>query len=318
MNFKNIQYFIAIAEEKNISSAARKLYVSQQALSEQLKKLEDEVKTPLIKRDNPLVLTDAGEVMYEEGKHLLHNYELMLEDIQNITAHRRSRITVAVSTYSMPPFMPELLERYHREYPQYDVSVIKRQHTDISHFMNGVDLYISYLPLPEDLEIHPVLETDPLCAAFRLSLAENLYGDVWKQTADKLRKTRDLSLIRDMPFILLKDRHGRTSQDLSILFDEYGIIPRTGFQSESGDLNADMCLKGAGVLIAPQDYLRRRFCHTPSASDPQDRDPMLIFPIQVSGFQPCLAVCHDKGRHLHHAETSFIKVLRSLFTQHPI
>ena len=43
MNFLNIKYFIAIAEEQNISAAARKLYVSQQSLSEHLKKLETEI-----------------------------------------------------------------------------------------------------------------------------------------------------------------------------------------------------------------------------------------------------------------------------------
>lgn len=50
MNFLNIKYFIAIAEEQNISAAARKLYVSQQSLSEHLKKLETEIGAPLFIR----------------------------------------------------------------------------------------------------------------------------------------------------------------------------------------------------------------------------------------------------------------------------
>lgn len=48
MNFHNIEYFIAITEEKSISRSAEKMHISQQALSEQLKKLEDEVGTPYV------------------------------------------------------------------------------------------------------------------------------------------------------------------------------------------------------------------------------------------------------------------------------
>lgn len=54
MNFLNIKYFIAIAEEQNISAAARKLYVSQQSLSEHLKKLETEIGAPLLSGGIPL------------------------------------------------------------------------------------------------------------------------------------------------------------------------------------------------------------------------------------------------------------------------
>ena len=50
MNFSNINYFLAIVEEGSISAAARKLYISQQALSEQLRKMEEEVGAPLLKR----------------------------------------------------------------------------------------------------------------------------------------------------------------------------------------------------------------------------------------------------------------------------
>ena len=50
MNMLSIQYFLAIVEEGNISAAARKLFISQQTLSEHVKKLEDELGTPLFKR----------------------------------------------------------------------------------------------------------------------------------------------------------------------------------------------------------------------------------------------------------------------------
>ena len=65
MNFLNIKYFIAIAEEESISAAARKLFVSQQSLSEHLKKLENQIGVPLFNRETPLSLTVAGETYFE-------------------------------------------------------------------------------------------------------------------------------------------------------------------------------------------------------------------------------------------------------------
>ena len=63
MDTKILEYVIAIAEEKNLSKAAERLYLSQPALSQRLKKLEDELGTPLFLREkNGLSITDAGRI----------------------------------------------------------------------------------------------------------------------------------------------------------------------------------------------------------------------------------------------------------------
>ena len=63
MDTKILEYVIAIAEEKSLSKAAERLYLSQPALSQRLKKLEDELGTPLFLREkNGLSITDAGRI----------------------------------------------------------------------------------------------------------------------------------------------------------------------------------------------------------------------------------------------------------------
>ena len=61
MNFRNLQYFLAAAEEKNFTHAARRLYISQQSLSGHVAKLEEELGVPLFERGPELKLTYAGE-----------------------------------------------------------------------------------------------------------------------------------------------------------------------------------------------------------------------------------------------------------------
>ncbi|MBC5688379.1 LysR family transcriptional regulator [Mediterraneibacter sp. NSJ-55] len=311
MNFLNLKYFITIAEEQSISGAARKLFVSQQSLSEHLKKMENEIGVPLFKRNSPLSLTVAGECFFEGAKELLSAYDRMLANIDNVTAKRRSKITIGIATYSIPPFLPELLARFSSKYPQYDVSVIKRQHTDISHSMRGVDLYISYLPLDESLEHVFLLEHDPYSVLFRKDLAERVYGNQWNILEEKLLKTCDLSLLKEMPFCVLKDRQGQIARDLNSIFEQYRLTPKIGFLSESGDLNAEMCLSGSGCLLAPTDFIRRRFFFNRS----QDFAELLCYRIQVTGFRPCLAISYERGKHLHSAEICFIKEARAFFTE---
>ena len=72
MDTKIIEYVIAIAEEKSLSKAAERLYLSQPALSQRLKKLEDELGTPLFVRGKDgLSITDAGRIYVNGGHSIL-------------------------------------------------------------------------------------------------------------------------------------------------------------------------------------------------------------------------------------------------------
>ncbi|MCD7956123.1 MAG: LysR family transcriptional regulator [Lachnospiraceae bacterium] len=311
MNFLNLKYFIAIAEEKNISAAARNLYVSQQSLSEHLKKLENEVGVPLFHRGTELTLTVAGECFLEGSREILASYDRMIANISAVTEQRRSQITIAVATYGDPPFLADLILRFTQKYPLYDVSVIKRLHTDVSYHMLGADLYISYLPVDESLAVVPVLEEDPYCVLLHRSVAAAAFGSDWEAAEAELIATQNLALLKRLPFILLNDRHGRLANDLDLIFKEYRFAPLAGFQSENGDLNAQMCERGAGCLLAPGDYIRRRFGNADGVL-PSD---LLCFPIQTESFPARLAICYEKGKHLHDAEICFINEMKAYFSE---
>jgi DNA-binding transcriptional LysR family regulator len=69
MELRHLKYFIAVAEWKGFSHAARRLYVSQSAISEQISDLEKEIGVQLLLRNRRQVtLTDSGNVFLEEAK----------------------------------------------------------------------------------------------------------------------------------------------------------------------------------------------------------------------------------------------------------
>ena len=71
INFLNLEYFLAAAEELNITRAAKRLYISQQSLSNHISNLEKEFDVQLFNRTTPLTLTYAGRALKLRAKQLL-------------------------------------------------------------------------------------------------------------------------------------------------------------------------------------------------------------------------------------------------------
>ena len=309
MNFSNINYFLAIVEEGSISAAARKLYISQQALSEQLRKMEEEVGAPLLKRGKNSELTVAGECLYRDGRELLRIYNSMMEDIRDVTTKRRRKITLGIPTFWTPPYLPDLLQRFREKYPEYEIAVVKRQHTDIEHSMNGVDLYLSSLPLSPHLENQIILDSDPFHVTFHRSLAEQVFSSRWDSVEAQLLQTRDLSLLKEMPFIALRDRYGQLVQSLALIFNEYRFSPAFGFNSENFDLNEHACIHGMGCLLTTESHTKHFLNNT--------EGDLLSYPIQVTSFESKMAISHKKGLRLHTGEIRFIEEAKEFLTSQP-
>ena len=76
MELRHLRYFVAVAEEANISQAARRLNLSQPPLSRQIRDLEEELGVPLLKRSgNRLALTEAGRIFRLEAESVLQRVE---------------------------------------------------------------------------------------------------------------------------------------------------------------------------------------------------------------------------------------------------
>ena len=84
MNFLNLEYFIIIAEERSFSRASERLYISQQSLSEHIKKLEASLGVTLFIRGRTLALTEAGECFLQGAKEILATRDQMLRNISSL------------------------------------------------------------------------------------------------------------------------------------------------------------------------------------------------------------------------------------------
>lgn len=85
MNIQQLKYFIEITQTRNLSSAARNLFVTQPTLSLSIKKLESELNTSLfVHTDEPFQLTTSGAYLYKKGVDIVEQFDQLIEDIHQM------------------------------------------------------------------------------------------------------------------------------------------------------------------------------------------------------------------------------------------
>jgi len=98
MELRQLRYFVAVAEEGNISRAAQKIFLTQPALSRQIKALEEELGQCLLERQaHSIRLTPAGEILLHEARELLEHADLLLERVRATGKGLRLRVGYAPS-----------------------------------------------------------------------------------------------------------------------------------------------------------------------------------------------------------------------------
>ena len=111
IDLKTIHYIKAIAEEGSFQKAAASLYISQPALSQYIKRIENELSFPLYERQNgKCVLTPPGEILLQKGSDILSQFDTMIEEMKICANSQKKDIYFGCPTgYSVPWFSEFLL-----------------------------------------------------------------------------------------------------------------------------------------------------------------------------------------------------------------
>ena len=101
LTFLSIEYFLKVAETLNFTVAARELYISQPALSKQIKQLEEEIGVRLFRRDTKQVeLTAGGQILYEEWSKLIKSSENAIGAAKSIEEKHTRKIRVGIAEFN--------------------------------------------------------------------------------------------------------------------------------------------------------------------------------------------------------------------------
>lgn len=118
MELRHLRYFVAVAEEENVTRAALRLHVSQPPLSRQIRDLEEELRVELFKRTaKSLSLTDAGKVFLEEARAVLTRAEEAVRAVRATAAGGEGEIHVGYAPSPTGDFLSCVLNEFEKMMP---------------------------------------------------------------------------------------------------------------------------------------------------------------------------------------------------------
>ena len=268
MDFTLLKSFIAVAEEKSFSAAAKNLFISQQTLSKQIAKLEEDLDTSLFIRSRPLGLTPDGGRLLPIAKEILQ-LKQQFEESSSKSFSGAHYIHLGIEHTIARAILPRVLPDFLREHPDTFVK-LSEETPDVmqkSISYDGVDLVIGSLgSVPEKFKAVPLCRKEHLLVVPRALMAA-LAGDRLAELTEKFSENADLSFFENAPFIKIP-RQSSGGRALGSYLKYYDVSPRFVCELTNIENAFQLANSGVGVFIyakifwdmlAPEmqeDYLR--------------------------------------------------------------
>lgn len=201
----NYKYFIALAEEKSISHAADKLYISHQCLSKYLKNLEQEYNVAFFERTPKLTLTPAGHAMLDTLRQVQFLEQNLDNQLEDICLSKKGRIRVGTTEGRYRVLIPELISEFKALYPEVLLDVeyaVSKELTDRV-LKNELDLVLIN---QDGVDHHQLISKPLLNEQLYLVISDNMlaqyFPDNYPACKEQFAKGVDLAMFQKVPFIL--------------------------------------------------------------------------------------------------------------------
>ncbi len=289
MQIENFKIFADLVETKSFSKSAKLNGITQSAVSQQARAMERHFKTLLIDRSQKqFQLTREGQRVYDAAKEMLHTYEKLLSELQEmkkvISGTIRISTIYSIGLHELPPFIKKFLH----DYPSVNVRVEYRRsnlvYEDILH--NSVDFGLVAFPVKQrQIEVlpfrndHLVLITHPQHA-----LAKRTDIEVKDLSGQKF-----IGFDPDIP----------TRKAVDIIFREHKLEIEPVMEFDNIETVKRAVEIDHGIAIVPQATVAQE----------QKQGSLSVLHFKGKEFTRPLAILHRKGRVLTPAMKKFIETL---------
>ncbi|MEL7146070.1 MAG: LysR family transcriptional regulator, partial [Bacteroidota bacterium] len=124
MEIRHLKLIREVAQKGSLTQAMDTLYLSQSALSHQLKEAEKQLGTPVLHRVNKkLVLTEAGKIMLEAAESILDQLDHATKTVRKYASGDTGTIRLATECYTCYHFLPALMADFNKEFPKVNIEI---------------------------------------------------------------------------------------------------------------------------------------------------------------------------------------------------
>jgi DNA-binding transcriptional LysR family regulator len=291
VNISQLETLLTISKTMSFRKAGELLNLTQPAVSAQIKSLEDEFKTVLIDRNQPVTLTDRGQVFLEHAEKILAIVEELKQKLSDLSQTPQGHIVLGTTTSIAIQILPRVLSYFQDQFPLIKTTIHSMPSSQVMTAVeNGtVDIGITYLS-----------ERNPNV------LTSILYYDTYELVVSPDHPMSGLQhttveALKDIPMIMLSpDTLGRRFLDQ--IFAKYGIQPNIVMELSSSEEVKRMVELNLGAAVVSKL----------SVSGELRLGTLRMIKVSELDMSHPVGVVYKSGRYLNSAMQQFLSDLKGM------
>ncbi len=244
MELRQLRYLVALAEERNFTRAAANEHIAQPALSQQIRRLEDELGLALVERTTRRVsLTDAGELLVVRARRVLAELEAAETELQALRGVYTGHVTIGAMHTMGPVDLSLALAMFHERHPHVELTVREQSSEEMAEMLRIDELDLAFLSVTERVESHGL--------GLQQLVSEELVVVLPREHRLGGRHQVRMAELADEQFISF--RTGARLRELLVAAGrEAGFDPRVTLESNESQRIRRLVARGLGVAILPR------------------------------------------------------------------
>ncbi len=291
-SFRNVRYFIAVAEAESVTRATQTLNISQSVITEAIKSLEADLGVPLFQRHaRGMVLTHAGHQFLRHAHEILAVVRNAQQALNARPDAMTGQLNLGVTGLMSGYFLSYLLDRFRRTLPKVEVRIVEDERGYLEHLLVNGELDLAIV-LTSNIENRLALEVEVLqVAPWR----------IWLPSNHPLLELGSINLkeIANEAMIMLK--LDELDDNTTAFWRAAGLKPRVAMRTQSVEAVRSLVATGAGLSILPEMLYRPWSL---------DGDRLEVRPIQESMPVLEIGVAWRRGSPLSEAAQNFLLIAR--------
>lgn len=300
----SFKMFMIVVEEMSISRAAARSFVTQQCVSDHIKRIEEEYGVTLFKRRPRLLLTLAGEEMYRSLCEISKLEEDLEKKMKKIKGKLKKKLTIGVNATRINVILPQLIREYNLFFPEVVISFVIKETRELEQLLlkGEIDMLL-------DLNSHasPQFNVIPLGKdRLHFLISKNMYEKYFTESREKFEEGIDIERLREIP--IASNFEGSTVNGiLNHYADIKGVELNIMYYTGDYETQLSLCSSDLAGAICPTMILGKVFEY-----NKREKNIIYIFPIKEQSEELKIELITNKGMEQPEYMKKFVEILQSL------
>ena len=294
MELRQLRYLVALADERHFTRAAAREHIAQPALSQQIRRLEQEVGLALVERTTRRVtVTEAGQTLVARARRILSEVDSATAEMQALAGVRTGHVMVGTMHTMGPVDVSAALAVFHQRHPAVELTVREQSSEELAEMLRDDGLDLAFLSVTERMESHGL--------GLHQLVSEELVVVLPGDHPLAARGTLRMAELAGEHFISYREG-ARLRELLTIAARHAGFEPQIKLESNESERIKRLVARDMGVAILPRSDAERPGTDLAMAA------------LTEPALRRDITLAWRDGRRLAPAAAEFLALSKELFT----